>query len=67
MQYETRRVIEEYEREVEAEARSLIQRGTPPLEAFHKARQTVRHRREQNEAMQQIANGGGLFGAKAKP
>jgi len=45
MNFETQRVLDEWNREVEAEMRDLIERGVPPWDAAGKARQNVSRRR----------------------
>jgi hypothetical protein len=46
MDYETRKVLEEWDRDVEAELRKLVHRGVPPYEAIERARKAVTRRRQ---------------------
>lgn len=46
MDYETQKVIKEWDEEVAAEMRKLIREGTPPIDAAGKARDNVSRRRK---------------------
>ena len=45
MNFETQRVLDEWNREVEAEMRDLIERGVPPWNAASRANKNVQQRR----------------------
>lgn len=46
MDYETEKVIKEWDEEVAAEMRKLIREGSPPMDAAGKARENVSRRRK---------------------